>query len=762
MYIRQSSAGQVAKNVESRELQYEFTERAVSLGWHRDEVKVIDEDLGRRASQGSVRAGFEWLAAEVGLRHVLVLGREVSRLARTSAEWYSLMDLCALTDTLIADGDGVYHPGDYNSRLLLGLKGNMAEAELHLIHTRLIAGREHKAAKGTLVMRLPVGLDYNEDHAIVLSPDDAVRAALSEVFTRFQTLSSGRQVVLSLRADGLKLPRRKPGTTRIMWDPASYRAVRELLTNPAYAGAFVFGRRRQEKSLGENGRVVIRRRLLPRSEWGVCILNHHPGYISWDTYLENQERFAANRRPERGQSGGAPREGRALLQGLVRCGHCARGMQVAYPGIAAKPHVYICSRASAEIASPVCQRIGGRRVDEAVLDAVFQALEPASLQVTAKALSEVQAEHERSLHAFEVALERARFEAERARRQFDAVEPENRLVARNLEAEWEARLLRSPAPRLRSTTGVPAGRCHSPPRRSPGLSVPALICARCSRRPPPPYRAKQLLRLVLSEVIITANSETKKATVRICFEGGTSVERPVPPPRPGNHVPATDEDTVELVRRLASHYNDTLIAGFSAPGAQHRHRPALHTRAGQSLAPQPRHSRSPARADTKQDGTIMSLTEAERALGCLARHSTAGYAKGSSPALSSPQAAPGTSMSTTSCAPRSCPTCPQAGWDSKRGTRPRRGSPDRARPRQARRAACCTRQAWPAQRPRDRDRHGTRPIRTAVRLKVIAIRSRLFSLTAGKADRTMTKPPQLQNRRHASGLNDQQERISVQ
>jgi DNA invertase Pin-like site-specific DNA recombinase len=192
VYIRQSSAGQVMRNVESRELQYEFTERAVSLGWRRDEVKVIDEDLGRRASQGSVRAGFERLAAEVGLRHVgIVLGREVSRLARTSAEWYSLMDLCALTDTLIADGDGVYHPGDYNSRLLLGLKGNMAEAELHLINTRLIAGREHKAAKGALVVRLPVGLDYNEDDAIVLSPDDAVRAALSEVFTRFQRSARG-------------------------------------------------------------------------------------------------------------------------------------------------------------------------------------------------------------------------------------------------------------------------------------------------------------------------------------------------------------------------------------------------------------------------------------------------------------------------------------------------------------------------------------------------------------------------------------------
>ena len=618
VYIRQSSAGQVMRNVESRELQYEFTERAVSLGWHRDEVKVIDEDLGRRASQGSVRAGFGWLAAEVGLRHVgIVLGREVSRLARTSAEWYSLMDLCALTDTLIADGDGVYHPGDFNSRLLLGLKGNMAEAELHLIHTRLIAGREHKAAKGTLVVRLPVGLDYNPDNAIVLSPDDAVRAAISEVFTRFETLSSGRQVVLSLRDDGLKLPRRKPGTARIMWGPASYRAVRELLTNPAYAGAFVYGRRRQEKSLGEDGRVVVRRRKLPRGEWEVCILNHHPGYITWDTYLENQERLAANRRPERGQGGGAPREGRALLQGLVRCGHCARRMQVAYPGTAAKPHVYICARASAEIASPVCQRIGGRRVDETVLDAVFQALEPASLQVTAKALSEVQAEHERGLHAFEVALERARFEAERARRQFDAVEPENRLVARNLETEWEARLVevsRAEAAlndrRARRPVSLTAEEVAWLERA--GADLRAVFEAPTTTM----TERKQLLRLVLAEVIITANSETKKATVRICFAGGASVERAVPPPRPGNHVPATDEDTVQLVRRLASHYNDTVIAAILSRQGRKTATGLGFTRERVNAL---RHSHDipvhQLRADTEQNGTIMSLTEAERVLG---------------------------------------------------------------------------------------------------------------------------------------------------
>jgi hypothetical protein len=393
--------------------------------------------------------------------------------------------------------------------------------------------------------------------------------------------------------------------------------VRGLLTNPAYAGAFVFGRRRQEKSLGENGRVVTRRRLVPRSEWGVCILNHHPGYITWDTYLENQDRLAANRRPERGEGGGAPREGRALLQGLVRCGRCGRRMQVTYPGTSTKPHVYVCARASAEIASPVCQRIGGRRVDEAVLDAVFEALEPASLQVTAKALADVEAEHERSLHAFEVALERTRFEAERARRQFDAVEPENRLVARNLEAEWEARLV--------EVSQAEAALNDRRARRPVSLTVEEVawleragadLRAVFEAQTTTMTERKQLLRLVLAEVIITANSQTKDATVRICFEGGTSIQRSVPHPRPGNNVPATDEDTVELVRRLASHYNDTLIAQILS-------RQGRKTATGLSFTRERvnalRHSHGIAVhqpcAEPKQDGTFMSLTETARALG---------------------------------------------------------------------------------------------------------------------------------------------------
>ncbi len=621
VYIRQSSPGQVLNNVESRERQYEFTDRAVSLGWPRERVVVIDQDQGRRGSETEHRDGFQRLVAEVGLRHVgLVLGIEVSRLSRRTADFYNLMDLCALTDTLIADGDGVYHPGDYNSRLVLGLKGTMAEAELHLIRQRLSAARVHKAAKGELRTLLPVGLDYDEQGKVVLARDQAVRTAIAEVFSRFAALTSARQVLLSLRADGLKLPRRTPGELTVTWVDARYRAVHEILVKPAYAGAYVFGRTRQHKSVDDSGTgVIVRSRQVARGEWEVCIPDHHPGYIGWDTYLANQQRLADNRHVSLGGAGGAPREGRALLQGLARCGRCGRRMHVGYWGSSGKRPIYACNRAAYETgSSDVCQRIGGHRVDDVVLDAVFTALEPAGLQATAAALSNAEAEHEESLRAFEAALERARYEADRARRQFDAVEPENRLVARGLEAEWEARL----AEVHRAEHALAERRAKRPVSltdeetawlQRAGADLRAVFEADSTTM----AERKQLLRTVLSEVIVTVDSDTKEGKLEIRFEGGACLQRTVPPPRQGWHIPATDEDTIELIQRLACHYNDSEIARILSrqgrttakglPFTRERVN-ALRQRRGIPAAPPP--SRQLA------DGAeIMSLTEATRELG---------------------------------------------------------------------------------------------------------------------------------------------------
>jgi DNA invertase Pin-like site-specific DNA recombinase len=278
IYVRQSTLAQTQENTESLALQYELRRHAAELGWAEQQITVIDDDLARSAASTSGRLGFTDLVAAVGLGKVgIIVGREVSRLARNNSDWYQVLDLCSVTDTLIADADGIYHPGSFNDRLVLGLKGQMAEAELHMLRMRLTEALRHKAARGELRQLLPVGLDYDDDGTVVLSGDEAVRSAISQVYALFTQLGSARQVMTTLRERGLLLPRRKAGSRRITWAEASYPAVHDLLTNPAYAGAYVFGRTRTEKRLDASGKVVSRDRMLPREEWEVLITGHHPG-----------------------------------------------------------------------------------------------------------------------------------------------------------------------------------------------------------------------------------------------------------------------------------------------------------------------------------------------------------------------------------------------------------------------------------------------------------------------------------------------------
>ncbi|MGW5690754.1 recombinase family protein, partial [Streptomyces asiaticus] len=443
VYVRQSTPSQVINHTESLARQYELRERAVALGWPAHQVVVIDADLGRSGARTDGRLGFKELVADVGLGKVgIVLGIEVSRLARNNADWYQLLDLCALTDTLIADADGVYHPADFNDRLVLGLKGTVSEAELHLIRSRLTAGLKHKAAKGELKQGLPVGLDYDEDDQVHLTADEAVREAIATVFRRFDELGSARQVLISMREDHLKLPRRRNGSKSITWAEATYPAIHDFLTNPAYAGAFVFGRTRTEKRVDPaTGQVVARDRLVPREEWEVLIPDHHPGFITWEKYESNTAKLRANWRHPREQTGGAVREGRALLQGLLRCGRCGRIMQTGYSGTKGNCPRYVCARAKQLYAGEkVCQSIGGIRLEKTILGELFAVLQPAALTATAHALTEADSRHQRDLAVFQLAVERARFEAERALRQFNNVEPENRLVARTLEKTLEEKL----------------------------------------------------------------------------------------------------------------------------------------------------------------------------------------------------------------------------------------------------------------------------------------------------------------------------------
>jgi DNA invertase Pin-like site-specific DNA recombinase len=571
IYVRQSTLTQVREHTESLERQYELADRAMNLGWQPRQVVIIDEDLGRSGAEATAREGFKGLVADVGLGKVgIIFGIEVSRLARNNADWYQLLDLCAMTDTLIADGDGLYHPADFNDRLVLGLKGTMSEAELHLIRHRLTAGLRHKAAKGELRQGVPVGYCYDADDRIVMDPDESVRAAIASVFRLFDEVGTARQVMLVMQSDGLLVPRRPTGSRRVTWARASYPSIHDFLTNPTYAGAFVFGRTRTKKRLDENGRLVVRTLQVPRSEWEVLIPDHHAGYVSFDRYEAIQDELRANSHPPRGQGGGAAREGTALLQGRLRCGRCGRMMQTGYSGTKGNCPRYVCARARMLYGTEAaCQSLGGRRLEQRVLDEVFAVLEPAALAATAKALDEAESLHAKRLSVFELSLERARFEADRVRRQFDAVEPENRLVARTLEAAFEQAL----AVQRRAEADLSVQRSRKPTRLTSeelawvaraGADLRAVFDA-----PTTTYRErKQLLRAIVAEVVVTVRKTDREADLRIIWEGGGSTELVMKLTKTGGHFRTTDEDTVDLVRRLAAHYNDATIAVILA--RQHR------------------------------------------------------------------------------------------------------------------------------------------------------------------------------------------------
>jgi DNA invertase Pin-like site-specific DNA recombinase len=546
-----------------RRAQYALRDRAVELGWPAAAISVVDEDTGRSGSSADGRLGFKELVAEVGLGHVgIVLALEVSRFARSSADWHRLLDLCALTATLIADADGVYSPADFNDRLLLGLKGTMSEAELHLIRARLDGGLRNKAQRGELRLALPVGLDRDEDDRIVLCPDEEVRHAILRVFALSRQLGSARQVLMELISDGQKLPRRTVGQRRIRWARPSYGAVHDFLTNPAYAGAFAFGKKRQEKRVDADGQIRVKTIELPVEQWSVCLPEHHPGYVSWDEYLATRMRLRANVRP-RGEGGGAAGHSNALLQGLIRCGRCGRRMQVAYSGSHGNVPRYLCSAGHVTHATGrICGSLGGTRLDSAVADAFLDAVTPAAVAATAGAIGELTDQHEARVAGPRRALERAQFEADRARRQFDACEPEHRLVARTLERGLEDALgaveredLALTA--LDRTRPAPLTEAERVSLGQIARNLPRLWTAKTTQRD-----RKELLRALISEVVVTIDREEHRADIEVFWEGGARTKLQLRLNRTGSGPRRLAEDTIDLIRRLAVHHPDEQIAAI--------------------------------------------------------------------------------------------------------------------------------------------------------------------------------------------------------
>ena len=572
VYVRQSTLAQLERNRESTTRQYDLADKAVALGWPRGAVQVVDEDQGISGSSTAGRPGFAELAAQVGLGQVgIVLALEVSRLARNNADWYRLLDLAGMTDTLIADADGLYHPGLFNDRLVLGMKGTMSEAELHILRARLDGGVRSKAARGELKRALPVGLVWGEGPAEVrFHPDEAVTGVIAAVFEQFGASGSARAVWLWLREQGLKWPLAPAAYlhgTDIRWVEPTYHAVHSVLTHPAYAGAYVYGRTKFERRLGDDGQIRTRRRVLPREQWQVLIEDHHPGYIDWDTYLANTEKIAANTRPVRHEPGtGAIREGCALLQGLAACGICGRRLAVFYQGPNKATPGYYCTGTGAMVDGRGTRHLqfGGVAIDAAVAAAFLAALAPAALSACLAAVDELEHGHDSALAGHRREVERTRYDAAKAERRYRAVDPDNRLVARGLEADWEkslaaaaaaaAELARREKRRPTALTSAERAAVLALGDDLDGIWAAPTTTAK---------DRKQLLHTLLDEVVVSISGESpdRRAELQIRWKGGAISELTVGLKRAQPKI-RTNDDTIELIRRLACHHTDAVIAGI--------------------------------------------------------------------------------------------------------------------------------------------------------------------------------------------------------
>ena len=565
VYIRQSTPSQVEYNRESTARQYALVERARELGWAKEQVIVIDEDLGLSGSGSAKRSGFARMTAEVALRHVgIVLGLEVSRLARNNADWYRLLDLCGMTDTLIGDSDGIYHPTLFNDRLVLGFKGTMSEAELHILRARLDGGIRNKAARGELRRGLPVGFVWGEeDGEVRFHPDEAVVSTIRTVFSKFTELGSVRKVWLWFRSEGLSFPLRSNMKSEIRWVAPTYTAIHHVLTNPVYAGAYAYGKSRHERYVDEQGTLRRRTRHLPMAEWSVLLPEHHPGFIDWATFEANQARIDTNIHPQPHQAGGAVREGAALLQGLATCGKCGRRLHTHYRGRNATPGYHCSGKDIVQGRGVYCLNVGGVQIDQAVVDAFLKAVTPAALEATQLAVQQLEADHDAALAQWRLAVERARYEAERAERQYRTVEPENRLVARGLETEWEKRLrdlatAEAELQRREQQRPRPLSQEEKKKIHSLGSDLDKVWTAPTTTD----RDRKELLRTLLEEVIVAVDRPEQRAHLTLRWRGGTLTELDLSLPRSQPRGIRTDEDTLSLLRRLAALYSDDVIAGI--------------------------------------------------------------------------------------------------------------------------------------------------------------------------------------------------------
>lgn len=442
LYIRQSSLKQMQVNQESTKRQYALKERAIGLGWTLDQITVIDQDQGQSGAQSVLREGFQYLVSQVSLAKAgIVMVLEVSRLARNSSDWHRLLELCALTNTLILDEDGVYNPCDFNDRLVLGLKGTMSEAELHVIKARLRGGTLNKAKRGELKVPLPIGFVYNSKQEIILDPDEQIRTLILQLFRCFERLGTACAVVKTFEQNGWLFPQklvRGINKGDILWGKITHTRVLQILHNPHYGGIYAFGRRQVKYLAGGE----MKSRLMPKEEWHVFKVGAHIGYITAEQYEQNQQRLKDNMQPfssDRNQ--GPPREGNALLQGMLLCGYCGQRMTIRYHMKNCQPSPdYVCQREGIKHNQTICQSIIGEHIDKAIEEMIINMMNPVTLEVCMAVQKELEQRWLESDQLWQQQLDRARYESELARRRYMKVDPDNRLVASGLEADWNDKL----------------------------------------------------------------------------------------------------------------------------------------------------------------------------------------------------------------------------------------------------------------------------------------------------------------------------------
>jgi DNA invertase Pin-like site-specific DNA recombinase len=554
VYVRQSTIAQVREHTESTARQYALAEEAARLGWSATRISVIDADLGVSGRTASARSGFKELVGRVCVGEVgAILGLEVSRLARSSADLQRLLELCALTDTLIIDSDGIYDLGSFNDRLLLGLKGTMSEAELHLLAGRLQGAKLAAAQRGELRFPLPVGYVYDDEGRTVIDPDEEVRSAVADVFASFEAKGSAYAVVAAFA--GRRFPTRAYGGVwagDIRWDRLMYGRVLQLLGNPSYAGAYVFGRFRSRRAVDPDGTIRFKSTELRREQWQVLIRDHHHAYITWETFLANTNRLAANCTCQ----GAHPvREGSALLQGVVLCGGCGRAMSTTYSGGKA---IYDCTHSrSNHVTTPQCRSVLAEVVDRVVGKRLLEALAPQEIALALAAADEVTARKVNRNRAVELRVERTRYEAARAERAFHHCDPDNRLVARSLERRWEEKLreLAEAERELACQMNEPA----LPSRdqlEALAADFPRLWAASTTSD----KERKRLLRTLIGDVTLISEHRCMLLRIGIRWRSGAYEELTVRRPHSAPQARRTPQGAVEIARRLGARLTNAELA----------------------------------------------------------------------------------------------------------------------------------------------------------------------------------------------------------